>query len=660
MTGREKEAVFQRFQQGAEREAAKRAPWKTMREIEELLGLKDQSFDPGTVSRCDLLNYISALLTVIESLMAENVKLLAELEEAKKNADSSTNSGKGKRTKEPESAEEIKKKIDRNRKRFEKLQASLVAAQESLKEADTESAESEEKLRAENEELKEKMEEATFQAKMDSSTSSKPPRTNGYKGSPKRGSSNEEEVEAETAALHDSNKSCAETSGKPRGKPAGSAGGGRGLPGSAVVMPEIYCEPAQCAKCSHHDECMARSKVTGKRRNVMDIEIRLVLQPYRLRSCTCPLQDDKELTGSYPADVNSSVNFGNTIRALAVTMNAYGMTSYERIAEMLTGLVGESISGPSVMNWVELASGKLTEALALIKEVLLNSYYAHCDETGVGINGKLHWIHSFCNLDFTYLAVDKKRGSEGMLNADILNHYIGIIIHDCWASYWKIENVRHGLCNAHLLRELNALVKFFAKDKEWAQEMKDLLSEMIEERDKLKKAGKKAFDPDVLADYKERYDAIIEKGMALHPLIPKEIGKRGKAKRGKARCLLDRMKEHKSEFLLFMDDFEIPATNNIAEQSIRMTAVKRSVVGCFRTEQGARDFARIWSYLSTAHKHDQNCFDAILNCLEGNAVGFLFEKSEVEALKQCQKKRLEQENQAESSNEIDQCENNAA
>lgn len=297
MTGREKEAVFQRFQQGAEREAAKRAPWKTMREIEELLGLKDQSFDPGTVSRCDLLNYISALLTVIESLMAENVKLLAELGEAKKNADSSTNSGKGKRTKEPESAEEIKKKIDRNRKRFEKLQASLVAAQESLKEADTESAESEEKLRAENEELKEKMEEATFQAKMDSSTSSKPPRTNGYKGSPKRGSSNEEEVEAETAALHDSNKSCAETSGKPRGKPAGSAGGGRGLPRSAVVMPEIYCEPAQCAKCSHHDECMARSKVTGKRRNVMDIEIRLVLQPYRLRSCTCPLQDDKELTG---------------------------------------------------------------------------------------------------------------------------------------------------------------------------------------------------------------------------------------------------------------------------------------------------------------------------------------------------------------------------
>ncbi|MBK6348287.1 MAG: transposase [Proteobacteria bacterium] len=48
----------------------------------------------------------------------------------------------------------------------------------------------------------------------------------------------------------------------------------------------------------------------------------------------------------------------------------------------------------------------------------------------------------------------EKRGLEAMTAIGIIPRYGGVIVHDCWASYLSYEHCRHGLCGAHLLREL--------------------------------------------------------------------------------------------------------------------------------------------------------------------------------------------------------------
>ncbi len=50
----------------------------------------------------------------------------------------------------------------------------------------------------------------------------------------------------------------------------------------------------------------------------------------------------------------------------------------------------------------------------------------------------------------------------------------GRVIHDHWKSYFQLEGVSHGLCNAHHLRELKA--KDEIEQESWAFSMKKLLN----------------------------------------------------------------------------------------------------------------------------------------------------------------------------------------
>ena len=85
----------------------------------------------------------------------------------------------------------------------------------------------------------------------------------------------------------------------------------------------------------------------------------------------------------------------------------------------------------------------------------------------------------------------RKRGREEIDEIDIIPRYMGVPIHDCWASYLGYNQCSHQLCGSHLLRELSFIVE--SNGFRWARLMKALLRE---DRHMVNKSESKlAFNP---------------------------------------------------------------------------------------------------------------------------------------------------------------------
>jgi transposase len=72
-----------------------------------------------------------------------------------------------------------------------------------------------------------------------------------------------------------------------------------------------------------------------------------------------------------------------------------------------------------------------------------------------------------------------------------------------------------------------------------------------------------------------------------------------------------------------MTDVNVPFTNNLGENDIRMTKVQQKISGCFRSMEGAKIFCRVRSYLSTCRKHNVKPSQALELLLKGELPNFL-------------------------------------
>ena len=85
----------------------------------------------------------------------------------------------------------------------------------------------------------------------------------------------------------------------------------------------------------------------------------------------------------------------------------------------------------------------------------------------------------------------------------------------------------------------------------------------------------------------------------------------GRKKKGKVLALIERLAQLKDSRLLFARNFEVPFTNNAAERTIRNLKSKSKVAGNFRSDDDARWYLKIRSYMDSARKHGINAFEAV-------------------------------------------------
>ena len=124
-----------------------------------------------------------------------------------------------------------------------------------------------------------------------------------------------------------------------------------------------------------------------------------------------------------------------------------------------------------------------------------------------------------------------------------------------------------------------------------------------------------------------RYDKLVQKADRLNP-PPKKRKLKGPVPQNSPplqptpRRLINRLQRRRDEVLRFISDLSVPFDNNGSERYLRMVKLQQKISGCFRTPDGARNFCRVRSYLSTARKQGHSLLCSLERAFNGKPLVF--------------------------------------
>jgi transposase len=399
-----------------------------------------------------------------------------------------------------------------------------------------------------------------------------------------------------------------------RTKSGRKSGGQKDHPGSTLewceAVDEVFVHPVvDCTSCG---TSLENVEVLNLRcSQVHDLPpIKLVIHEHQAEEKCCPNCGVLN-QGKLPAFVNSLVQYGPGLKGLMVYLMEGQLLPSERARELLEEVIGCEISEATLYNTRLRCYEQLATVEAYIKSGIQVAPVVHFDETGMRVKNKLMWLHVACSDWLTAYFIDPKRGQLAMDAIDILPNFEGVSVHDGLASYSKYDST-HALCNAHHLRELRFIVERYEQD--WASEMMTLLVEIKTTVTVAQAAGETSLTFTQLADFKRRYQELIEAGLIVNPPLPTDLElpkPKGRPKQSPPKNLLDRLQLHQSAVLLFMHDWRVPFDNNQAERDLRMMKLKQKISGTFRSMEGAQHFCRIRGYICTLRKQGIQVLDAL-------------------------------------------------
>jgi transposase len=194
----------------------------------------------------------------------------------------------------------------------------------------------------------------------------------------------------------------------------------------------------------------------------------------------------------------------------------------------------------------------------------------------------------------------------------------GVVVHDRYASYATCsDHLIHSYCNAHILRDLTAIEELTQQT--WPGKMKVVLLDMKSQVDQARAAGHLALSAQPLLLLEQRYDDLTRIALQSNKKAIKQPGQRGRPRASPARNLAESLRDDKDKIIRFVRDFRVPFDNNLAERDLRMMKAKQKISGTFRSLAGARMFATIRGFVSTARKQGHGALEALRAAFDGRA-----------------------------------------
>lgn len=305
---------------------------------------------------------------------------------------------------------------------------------------------------------------------------------------------------------------------------------------------------------------------------------------YRCRGC------QKQLQGRADLEVPGST-VGPRTRLLSVYSRAYLGISLGKSNGLLQDLFGLALSRAGALEHLRWFARHFDPVVQQLLGLLQAAPVVFADETGWRIDGKDVWCWCFSKPAIAVFLVDQHR-SRAVIERALGARFAGVLVSDFYAAYNSM-GARQQRCLVHLLRALASLraslpTRLVAKN---IQPLMALVQDAIA-------LGKQraTLDPAAFAVQKAAIQARFDE--------------RWWRQSGDPDCqrIYERLRRHRDELLVFLDEPQVPPDNNRSERDIRSVAAARSECGVNRSRWGANAFAVAKSIVRTSQKSGVNFF----------------------------------------------------
>ena len=386
-------------------------------------------------------------------------------------------------------------------------------------------------------------------------------------------------------------KASGETSSKPKGR--SHAGAHRPLHPNPTRKRDVMA--TQCLHCAADVSGVAQTALHSYDRIEIP-EIKPDVTRVTLHGGRCPCCS-RRFKACPPPGLEPGSPFGPNLRAFAIYLRASHAVSFERLARLMSDLLGLSISEGALVNILDDSRDAFAGQTSLIRARLLSGSILQSDETGMRVGKKNWWLWVFQHNDSAVFVAEPSRAKK------VVEDFLGDFRPDYWVSDryggqmgWAKKN--NQVCLAHLIRDVQFAVD--AGDGIFAPGLRHLLGRACRigrRRDRLAGATLKT------------YEARLERG--LDELMRRTPAHAAGVKLQRA------IKKNRRHLFVFVTNRDIPPTNNGCERALRPCVTFRKVTNGFRTDWGVRLYADIRSVIETARRRAIGALEAIRLTLAG-------------------------------------------
>jgi transposase-like protein len=297
-----------------------------------------------------------------------------------------------------------------------------------------------------------------------------------------------------------------------------------------------------------------------------------------------------------PKALHNEVSYGKNIKALAVMLNSDANVSVDKTIEIINEISNQEIKLSK--GFVNNLNRKIAEVCEdELDEIFINLQrykYMHIDATNVRVNGRNVNVFVTANPNNTLFYARESKGIKGVVGTAAEN-YAQILIHDHDRTFYNY-GLNHQECLAHILRYLQSAIEN-EENLTWHKKMQSLLRKMIAS---VKEASLNTLSK---AAYIIAYESILELSLQEYDKNPPSKYYR------EGFNLAKRLKAYQDSTLYFLEDEEVPYTNNLAERQLRKVKRKARVAGSFRSYEGLEYYCNVQSIIENTKTIGKSFFE---------------------------------------------------